>query len=250
MSFFRTSARLLAVPAALGVAVLATAGPAAAHVTVTPSSTAAGAYTVLTFSAGHGCDGSPTTEIAISIPEQITTVTPTRNPFWDVKIESETLDEPITDAHGTTVTERDAVVVYTAQEALVDGVRDTFELSVQLPEDAAGETLAFPTVQTCEQGETAWTEIAEDGDSAELDSPAPTLTVTEASTDGHGADAGAGDHADGDSADGDNAGGDSNESGSDDGVDAAVWMGAVGLGAGIVGALAGGAALARTRRQS
>ena len=37
---------------------------------------------------------------------------------------------------------------------------------MRLP-DAAGETFAFPTVQTCEEGETGWTEVAEEGQDAE-----------------------------------------------------------------------------------
>ena len=51
-----------------------------------------------------------------------------------------------------------ATVVYTANTPLPDGQRDTFELSFQVP-DAEGETLAFPTIQTCEKGETGWIEV-------------------------------------------------------------------------------------------
>ena len=42
--------------------------PASAHVTITPSTTAAGAFAVLEVSVGHGCEGSPTTEITIQMP--------------------------------------------------------------------------------------------------------------------------------------------------------------------------------------
>jgi uncharacterized protein YcnI len=181
----RTLARLGAPTAAVALA-LGIAGPASAHVTITPTETAAGAYTVLTFSVGHGCEGSPTTELAIQVPEGINAVTPTRQPFYDVEKVMETLDEPVVDAHGNEITERVAQVVYTATTDLPDGQRDAFELSLQLP-DAAGETLAFPTIQTCEQGETAWTEIAAEG-AEEPEHPAPTVTVTEAEGDAHGAD--------------------------------------------------------------
>ena len=64
----RTLARLGAAPAVLGIAVLGVAAPAGAHVTITPSTTAAGAFAVLTVSVPHGCDGSPTTQIAIADP--------------------------------------------------------------------------------------------------------------------------------------------------------------------------------------
>ena len=157
-------------------AVLLTAGPAAAHVSISPEEGTAGSYTVLTASVPHGCDGSPTTEVAIQMPEEILSVTPTRNPLWEVRTVVQQLDEPVADAHGNEVTERVAQVVYTAREPLPEGYRDAFELSLQLP-DAAGETLAFPVVQTCEQGETAWVETAADGDTEELEAPAPTVTL-------------------------------------------------------------------------
>src|SRR5699024_7503488 len=85
---------------------------------------------------------------------------------------------PTSDSHGNEVTERVGQVVYTTKTPLPDGQRDTFELSLSLPE-AEGETLAFPTIQTCRQGRTAWTEIAPEGQSGEdLESPAPLVTIT------------------------------------------------------------------------
>jgi uncharacterized protein YcnI len=185
MSRSTTLARLCALPAA-GALVLAAAAPAAAHVTISPSDATAGAYTVLTASVPHGCDGSPTTRVAIQIPEQILSVTPTRHPFYDVRKVMEKLDEPVTDSHGNEVTERVDQIVYTAADPLPEGQRDAFELSLQLP-DTPGETLAFPTVQTCEQGETAWVEVGEDGSEEELEAPAPTVTVLAAEEgEGHG----------------------------------------------------------------
>lgn len=170
--------RTATVPAAAAVtAVLAlgVAGPAAAHVTATPTSTAPGDYTVVSFSVGHGCDGSPTTEVAIQLPESVYAATPTRHPYYEVEKVMEQLDEPPTDAHGNEVTERVDRIVYTADTPLPDGERDAFELSLQIPEDATGQ-LVFPTVQTCEQGETAWTEVAEEG-AAEPEHPAPAFAV-------------------------------------------------------------------------
>jgi periplasmic copper chaperone A len=185
MSRSTTLARLGALPAA-GAVVLLSAAPASAHVSISPSDGTAGAYSVLTASVPHGCDGSPTTRVAMQIPEQILSVTPTRHPFYDVRRVMEKLDEPVTDAHGNEVTERVGQIVYTANDPLPEGQRDAFELSLQLP-DTPGETLVFPTVQTCEQGETAWVEVGEEGSDEELEAPAPTVTVLPAEEgDGHG----------------------------------------------------------------
>ncbi len=169
MRIARLSAAGLAGGAVLALAAVPLA--ASAHVTVTPSGTAAGSYTVLTFAYSHGCEGSPTTAIAIDIPEAIASVSPTLNPNHTI--------EKVADG------DRTSQVVYTAITPVPDGYRDTIELSLQLPEDAAGETLAFPVLQTCEVGETNWNQVAEAGEE-EPESPAPVIVVTEATGDGHG----------------------------------------------------------------
>jgi len=238
--------RRIALPAAGAAGALALAvAPASAHVTISPDTTAAGAYAVLTVSVPHGCDGSATTGIAIKMPEEIYAVTPTRNSFWTVDKQMVQLDEPITDAHGNEITERVDQVVYTAKTPLPDGERDTFELSLQLP-DAEGETLAFPIQQTCEEGETGWTEVATEGqDPEELEHPAPLVTITAAdsSADHHGGGSEESGEADGDShADGKD--GKDDGDGGDDGNGLAL----AGLGTGILGILIGGLALARGRK--
>ncbi|WP_449276667.1 YcnI family copper-binding membrane protein [Leucobacter sp. GX24907] len=176
--------------AMLGAVALAFGGAVAAnaHVTINSDTAEAGAYSLLTFSVPHGCDGSATTAVSIQIPEEITSVTPTRNPLYSVETVSEILETPITDSHGNEMTERIAEVIYTTQTPLPDGQRDAFELSLKLPDDAAGTTLYFPTVQTCEQGESAWVQIAAEGqDPHELDLPSPEITIVEASANsGHG----------------------------------------------------------------
>ncbi|TGN64594.1 DUF1775 domain-containing protein [Nocardioides eburneiflavus] len=231
----RTIARLGALPAATAAIALSLAAPAAAHVTATPSTAAAGAYTVVTFSVGHGCEGSPTTSIEIQVPESVLAVTPTRNPYYEVEKTMVDLDEPVADAHGNEVTERVGSIVYTADTPLPEGQRDTFELSFQLP-DAEGEMLTFPTVQTCQEGETGWVEVPAEGqDADELDNPAPGFEILPAAgDDAHGA----GDQSSDDA-------GDPAEAGTPDAGSSA--LGWAGLLAGLLGLAAGGVALARTR---
>lgn len=244
----RTLARLGAFPAATAVIALSLAAPAGAHVTATPSTAAAGAYTVVTFSVGHGCEGSPTTKIEIQVPESVLSVTPSRNPFYDVEKTIEKLDEPVADAHGNEVTERTASIVYTASTPLPDGERDAFELSFQLP-DAEGETLSFPTIQTCQKGETGWTEVPADGqDAEELENPAPAFEIVAAEAGGHDDDAAA-EPASDDAAESDDTDASADAS-ADDGGDSSSALGWAGLVAGLLGLAAGGLALARTRSSS
>jgi periplasmic copper chaperone A len=168
------------------IIVLAAVSPAAAHVTASTNNAAAGSYTLITFGFGHGCGDSATTEVSIQIPEQFATVTPGINYGWNVEKVYENLATPVSDGHGGEYTERVSEVVYTAKEPVPNGFYDSFQIQLQLPEDAAGETIYFPVVQTCEEGETAWIQIPAEGESSnDLDSPAPSITVTESTGDGH-----------------------------------------------------------------
>lgn len=241
MQIRRFTLPTLGATAALGIVAL-TAGAASAHVDVAPDTTAAGSYAVLTFSVPHGCEGSPTTKVAIQMPADIPQVTPTVNPGWTVEKVSEKLPEPIEDAHGNELTERVSQVVYTARTPLQDGYRDTLALSVQLPE-RVGETLTFPVLQTCAKGETAWNETPAQGqDEEELENPAPALTITEPSAEGHHGGAAESDEKSDAEAD------EKADAEDDEGAGNGLAIG--GLVAGLGGLALGGLALARTGKKA
>ncbi|GAA1713287.1 hypothetical protein GCM10009809_06780 [Isoptericola hypogeus] len=133
--------------------------PAMAHVTITPSTTAAGATAVLRVEIPHGCDGSATTAVSVRMPEEVSGVTASDTDRWAVHQAADGL-------------------TYATDEPLPDGANDVVEFSVRLPDDA-GATLVFPVVQQCESGEAAWTEVAEHGEGHDsLDMPAPVVVVT------------------------------------------------------------------------
>ncbi len=172
-------ASVLAIGAGAVIA-LVPAVAASAHVSASANSTAAGSYSVITFSVPHGCEGSPTTGIEIQIPDTILSVTPTVNPNWTVEKQNLTLDEPLEGPHGETITERVASVTYAAiGDGLADGYRDTFDVQVLLPEGEAGDAVEFPVLQTCAEGSTEW-----------VDDDVPTVILTAAAEgDHHGGDA-------------------------------------------------------------
>lgn len=244
MSARRHLARLGALTAATALLGLV-AAPAGAHVSGTPSVSTAGSFTILTMSVPHGCEGSPTTEVEIQIPESVLSVTPTRNPLYDLDVNIQQLDEPQTDAHGNEVTERVGSIVYTARTPLPEGQRDTFELSFQIP-DAAGETLTFPTIQTCKQGRADWVQVPEEGqDGEELEYPAPSFEVMPAAEDGdaHGA-------ADEDASESSDEGDEGNGVAEDSEAGESDSLGWAGLGLGALGLVTGGTALVRTRNRA
>lgn len=231
----------IAAAAGAGVAALALAGPASAHVSPDKTEVAAGAYTAVTLSAGHGCDGLPTTAFEVQIPAPINDVTPAVLPGWDIAIETEPLDPPVEGPHGEQITERESVVTYTAQPGneLPDGFRQSITIGFKAP-DTPGEHLFFKTIQHCVEGENAWIEEYT-GDGEEPENPAPVLLVTAASGDGHGGAA-----APDDSTDQVAAPVPAADDDSDDGASTGIAV--AGLVAGLLGLGAGGAALARSRK--
>jgi periplasmic copper chaperone A len=231
-SFLRRSLTAAAAAGGATALLLAAAGGAAAHVGVTPDKTSANSSALLTFAVPHGCGESATTKVAITLPAELNDAQPTVNPNWTVEKVTEQLAEPKKLADGTSITKRTSQIVYTAKAPLEHQLRDTLVLSVKLP-DAAGTTLYFPTLQTCEAGQTDWSDIAKDGqDPHSLKAPAPSVTVTEAvGADGHAAASAAVAHPTEQAA--------ANEGG----ADARSWTG---LAAGVGGLVLGGTALVRS----
>lgn len=158
----------------IGGALIAIAAPlaASAHVTVTPDEIAAGEHGVLTFAFSHGCESSPTTSLKITMPEGLASVAPTMDSDWSIDVERG--DDGLVSA-----------VTYTAVTPVPIDLRGAVSMSIGLDEDTP-ETLAFPVVQTCVEGSTEWTQLAEDGeDPHSLDNPAPVVTVAEAESGRH-----------------------------------------------------------------
>ena len=175
-----------------GTAALMMAGSAGAfaHVGISPDKTTANSYALLTFGIPHGCDASGTTKVTITIPEELNDAQPTVNPNWTVEKVEEQLASPKKLADGASITKRTSKIVYTAKTPLDPKLRDALVLSVKLP-DSAGTTIYFPTLQTCQAGQTDWAEIPKDGqDPHSLKAPAPSVTISDGSLQADGSLAG------------------------------------------------------------
>jgi uncharacterized protein YcnI len=172
---FRTS-----ITAALAASAIV-AAPAAAHVTLDPAEGPADGYATLQVQVPHGCEESPTRVVRVQIPESVPSVTPQVHPGWEVTTKEGRKDA--VELHGETVTRGVKEVIWTATDAdpLPSDRLDLFGMSVKLPAGKAGDPVYFPTVQECVKGESAWIQIPQAGESEEeLESPAPTLTLTAA----------------------------------------------------------------------
>ncbi len=151
--------RLVSATALSSVALLAIAGAASAHIDPDPAEAQAGSRLTVGFTVEHGCDGSPTTQLDMRLPEGVTDALPEPLQGWDESIETIDGDTIVTFAGGQ----------------LADDVEETFDVTMTLPA-TPDTTIYFPFVQRCEVGEIRWIGIpAEPGD--ELDEPAPAMQL-------------------------------------------------------------------------
>jgi uncharacterized protein YcnI len=166
---------------AAAAAALLAAGIAAAHVGTTPGQAPAGQTSVVGFTVGHGCEGSPTRSVTIRIPAGVTSAKPRSKPGWRISIKRGTLAQPVKDFEGNTVTK--GVLEVTWRGTLPDAWYDTFELRLGMP-NTPGKTLYFPTVQRCTKGVHRWIQIPVAG-KPEPEEPAPGVRLVKSSG-GHG----------------------------------------------------------------
>lgn len=217
-------------------------GAASAHVGVTPESTTEGGYTELTFSVPNESETAGTDKVKVELPTEtpFTSVSVKPVPGWTAEVVTSELPEPVK-VQGTTVTEAPTSVVWTAKDgnAISQEQYQTFSISVgTLPE--AGTTVILPTSQHYTDGEVRnWAEPAVEGEE-EPESPAPSFVTT--------ADDGSGGHHSTEPASTSASATNNSEAASTSTADTTgQTLGWVALGIGVLGLIAGLAALARTR---
>lgn len=148
--------------------------PAAAHVTLAQDSAPAGSYYTAVFRVGHGCDGSPTERLEVSIPEGIMSAKPMPKAGWDLSTLRGRLKQPY-QSHGKTITEDVNMVVW-EDGSLPDDFYDEFVIRMRLPESAG--PYYFTITQVCEEGRLDWDERPAAGQAAQnLRRPAVLLEV-------------------------------------------------------------------------
>jgi uncharacterized protein len=214
------------VAAAGGIGVLAFAGTASAHVTVVgDSGVAQGGFGVLTFRVPTESATASTTELKVGFPSSTPISYVSTQPIagWKATISTKKLAKPIKTDDGTMdtyVSEVDWKATSPAS-AIKPGEFQMFNVSAgPLP---AVTSVSFPATQIYSDGSVVrWNEISQGG--AEPDHPAPTLMLTSTKT--------------------------SAATQASKSSDTPSWPGYAGLVAGVLGLLAGAAALTRSRSRS
>lgn len=167
---------------------IAMATPAFAHITANPDQAVWGRYFQTSFSVPHGCEGSPTTGIRISIPEGALSVKPQVKPGWTITITKRKLATPVKGEGGRLITEAVSEVEWKGGP-LPDAFYDNFSLMMKLPPMPdhemegmdKGMPIYFPIVQTCEKGVNRWVNIPAVGQAwHDVKNPAPFVNVVPA----------------------------------------------------------------------
>ena len=162
------------------------AGAAQAHVSLEQATAAAGTAYKAVFRIGHGCDGSATHTVSVTVPAGVRGAKPMPKAGWALNVRTAPLAQPY-ESHGRTISEDVVEVTWkaTAREAwLADAHYDEFTLRGQLPDTA--QPLWFKLRQLCERGEWNWADVPASGTSTRgLKAPAVLLEVTPAQKPGH-----------------------------------------------------------------
>ena len=148
--------RLLLLSTVSVVSALVATSPVSAHIDPEPAEAQAGSTLSIGFTVEHGCDGSPTRQLDMRLPDGVTGAKADDVAGWDGSIEGD--------------------MVTFVGGPLPDDEEGTFSVTMTLP-PTPDATIYFPFVQRCEEGLIRWIGIpTEPGD--ELDEPAPALLLT------------------------------------------------------------------------
>jgi periplasmic copper chaperone A len=224
------------------IGVFGLAGAAFAHVTVSPSSAPQGSLSVVTFRVPTESDTASTTKVDLNfdVAHPIAVVNVQQVPGWTVTVKQQKLTTPIKDDDGNEVTSAVSEIVWTATtsaSAIAPGQFQQFPIELgPLP---ATSSLAFKVLQTYSDGKIVrWIQTPVEGQ-PEPDNPTPILTITPAS--------GAATSSNPTSGRGDSVAGAAAPAAAASSPKSNNTWGIVGSLLGLIGAVLGGAAYARTR---
>lgn len=154
--------------------------PSLAHASLEQPTAAPGSTYKAVMRIPHGCDGTPTTKIAITIPEGLFNVKPMPHPGWDLTTKKADYENTY-HAHGHPYSSG-VVTITWSNGNLPDDWYDEFTFRGSVSKDIKdGTALYFPTVQTCVSGQNFWTAPNPQGD----EKPAPKLLIVADKTQMH-----------------------------------------------------------------
>jgi periplasmic copper chaperone A len=167
----------LAMPATLlGLVIVLAPSAIRAHVTLEQQQAPVGTPYKIVLRVPHGCGDSATIRLSVQIPEGVIAIKPMMKPGWQIATTRGSYSKAYSFFHGAKFTEGVKEVTWSGGK-LPDAFYDEFVLSTFIAgELEPGQTLYFPVVQQCEQGEHRWVEIPAAGKHS--NEPAPGVMLT------------------------------------------------------------------------
>lgn len=165
-----------------GAAVLASAVPAFAHVTVQPGTATKGGYSTIVFKVPNERDKASTVKVEVDLPidHPIASVSTQPLPDWTVEVTKSKLTTPLKTGHGD-LTEAVTKITWSGGH-INPGEFQQFPVSLgPLPENT--DQLVFKALQTYDNKEVVrWIEERQNPED-EPEHPAPVLTLTDKADD-------------------------------------------------------------------
>ena len=177
--------RIAIVLGSAAVMVLLMALPAAAHVSVQPSTATKGGFATVAFQVPNE-EGAKTVKVQVKFPEETAIADASVQPVsgWTVAVKKAPLSPPVTTDEGDSLSERLDTITWTAADGggLDAGEFQQFLVSMALPDDV--DALQFPTIQTYDNGdEVSWIQQTPAG-GPEPEHPVPELKLVEGEAEG------------------------------------------------------------------
>jgi uncharacterized protein YcnI len=141
------------------------------HATLSPKQATQDSYQRLSFGISHGCEGSPTVDVVVELPESVMGAKPMPKPGWTVETEVRPLSTPYS-LHGKEIKQDVRVIRWRGK--LIDAHYDEFVVMSKLWNKTG--PIFIPVTQLCEKGRMDWNQLP-DGSGARLIYPAPVIEV-------------------------------------------------------------------------
>jgi hypothetical protein len=173
--------RSLLCAAACAVASPTLSFPALAHATLAIGEAAPDSAYRAVVQINHGCSGSPTRTVRVTVPDGVIAARPMPKPGWTLATTRGPYAKAYPYYHGATLTEGVREIAWSGG-SLPDDHFDEFVFTARITGDIKpGSVLRFPVVQECEAGEQRWVEMPAEGkDPHALKSPAPGVRIVAA----------------------------------------------------------------------
>ena len=156
------------------ICALLTFGFVSGHASMSPPVSPAG-FSQSNVRVPHGCNGTDTTSVQVTIPAGLSSVKPTKVAGWTLTMTTRPLAVPIKSESGADITTEVDKITWSGG-SLPDNQYQDFGITFRVPPSQDGTKFYFPVLQTCITGFNNWSMIPT-GDGAKLSYPAPAFTV-------------------------------------------------------------------------